>query len=267
MSDNPYETIEYAARYIDANWSDVLFPDLPACTADAFDPRLATRPTFYRRLVDITAESLGELSARPRTVCDVGAGAGRFAYEYLRRFPATDRFVLGEPSARFLDLARRFLTEPDDRTAVPMYDSAGVPVAMVPTAAPERVVQRADQVAFVEATAEGLAERGERFDLVTCLNVADRVEDPAELVRGLGKLVVEGGVLVFCSPMDWENGPAPRERWVDDQRALFADDPAWTIRHETETFYDFRTSTRRGLRFVPQVLVAVRGTERPSDAS
>ena len=42
--------------------------------------------------------------------------------------------------------------------------------------------------------------RGERFDLVTCLEVVEHVVDPARFIAGLAGALAEGGLLVLSTP-------------------------------------------------------------------
>ena len=72
-------------------------------------------------------------------------------------------------------------------------------------AAPENVA-----VAWLHAAAQGLAIdyraveaaalAGERFDLVTSLEVVEHVVDPAAFVATLGRLVAPGGLLILSTP-------------------------------------------------------------------
>ena len=41
---------------------------------------------------------------------------------------------------------------------------------------------------------------GERFDLVTCLEVIEHVEDPAAFVRGLAGALADGGLMILSTP-------------------------------------------------------------------
>jgi len=47
---------------------------------------------------------------------------------------------------------------------------------------------------------ESLAGAGERFDLVTSLEVIEHVADPAAFVAGLGGVLAEGGLLILSTP-------------------------------------------------------------------
>jgi len=54
-------------------------------------------------------------------------------------------------------------------------------------------------IAYESVTAEELAARGQRFDVVLCLEVIEHVPDVAELVRVCGQLAKPGGALCFST--------------------------------------------------------------------
>ncbi|MFG1263477.1 bifunctional 2-polyprenyl-6-hydroxyphenol methylase/3-demethylubiquinol 3-O-methyltransferase UbiG [Xanthobacter aminoxidans] len=54
-------------------------------------------------------------------------------------------------------------------------------------------------VTYAAETAEALAERGARFDVVVALEVAEHVADVGLFVRTAGRLVADGGVLVLST--------------------------------------------------------------------
>ena len=98
-----------------------------------------------------------------RRALDVGCGAG----------------LLAEPLARL-------------GAAVTAIDAAAENIAVARDHA--RGLRIDYRVGGVEAAA------GERFDLVTCLEVIEHVADPAAFVRGLAEAVAPGGMLVMSTP-------------------------------------------------------------------
>ncbi|MBW6522162.1 bifunctional 2-polyprenyl-6-hydroxyphenol methylase/3-demethylubiquinol 3-O-methyltransferase UbiG [Sphingomonas sp. RHCKR47] len=102
---------------------------------------------------------------RGRRVLDVGCGAG----------------LLAEPLARL-------------GAHVTAIDAAGESISVARDHAARRGLTIDYRVGGVEAAA------GERFDLVTSMEVVEHVSDPAAFVRDLGDAVAPGGLLVMSTP-------------------------------------------------------------------
>ena len=102
---------------------------------------------------------------RGKRVLDVGCGAG----------------LLAEPLARL-------------GASVTAIDAAGESVSVARDHASRRGLAIDYRVGGVEAAA------GERFDLVTSMEVVEHVADPAAFVRGLADAVAPGGLLVMSTP-------------------------------------------------------------------
>ncbi|WP_156818813.1 bifunctional 2-polyprenyl-6-hydroxyphenol methylase/3-demethylubiquinol 3-O-methyltransferase UbiG [Sphingomonas sp. Mn802worker] len=102
---------------------------------------------------------------RGRRVLDVGCGAG----------------LLAEPLARL-------------GAHVTAIDAAGESISVARDHASRRGLAIDYRVGGVEAAA------GERFDLVTSMEVVEHVSDPASFVRGLADAVATGGLLVMSTP-------------------------------------------------------------------
>ncbi|SEK67778.1 3-demethylubiquinone-9 3-methyltransferase [Sphingomonas palmae] len=102
---------------------------------------------------------------RGRRVLDVGCGAG----------------LLAEPLARL-------------GAHVTAIDAAGESISVARDHASRRGLAIDYRVGGVEAAA------GERFDLVTSMEVVEHVSDPASFVRGLADAVAPGGLLAMSTP-------------------------------------------------------------------
>jgi 2-polyprenyl-6-hydroxyphenyl methylase/3-demethylubiquinone-9 3-methyltransferase len=102
---------------------------------------------------------------RGKRVLDVGCGAG----------------LLAEPLARL-------------GASVTALDAAGESISVARDHASRRGLAIDYRVGGVEAAA------GERFDLVTSMEVIEHVSDPAAFVRGLADAVAPGGLLVMSTP-------------------------------------------------------------------
>jgi SAM-dependent methyltransferase len=96
---------------------------------------------------------------------------------------------------------------------------------------------------------------GEKFDLVTCLNVVDRHPYPRTLIGSIANVIAEGGLLVISCPFDFRIETTPdRGDWIDDLNDLFAHSGGWESVGEAEVYYEFRSSSRKWTRFATQVV-------------
>src|ERR1700677_1225603 len=57
------------------------------------------------------------------------------------------------------------------------------------------------------------------FDLVLAANLVDRVSRPADLLRGIKRLLRANGHLILASPYTWLEEFTPRENWLADATA------------------------------------------------
>lgn len=96
------------------------------------------------------------------------------------------------------------------------------------------------------------------FDLVTCLNLADRVEKPAVLVADLAKAVRPNGLLILASPLDFDLKFTPDEsHWISDLRSLISPDE-WLVLDTSACRYEVRIYSRKTINYGSQVLLARR---------
>lgn len=144
--------------------------------ADWWDPRGSSamlhrlnppRLAYIREQVDLhwNADGTGFTPLAGRTALDVGCGAG----------------LLAEPLARL-------------GAAVTGLDAAPENIAV----AEIHAAQGGLAIDYRAGSVESL--RDQRFDLVTCLEVIEHVEDPARFVRGLADALVEDGLLILSTP-------------------------------------------------------------------
>jgi len=69
------------------------------------------------------------------------------------------------------------------------------------------------------------------FDVVSCINVIDRVANPSLLVEKIFRLTKPRGVILLVDPYDWEFSPTPKKLHVSDMKDLLPPSQ-WSIEKE-----------------------------------
>ena len=262
-----YASLEYQGIYLRNEWGDVLFPDLrhdgdqAAADAEPLKPDELIgdgRPgRFYQRTAAITATWAAGLGITARRVCDVGGSTGRLLHELAKRLPDAEELVLAEPSAVFCTWARRLLLGADFDRWVPMpgpvlrADHRRVEPTCLPKPIPQALVY--------QVTASDVPRPEGYFDVVTCTNVLDRVDDPAAFAGELARLPRPGGLLVIASPMHFDEHYTSRDRWIGDVHEVL-DPVCWRVDdREVDVRYEVWQARRRIISYLSQVVGAVRG--------
>jgi SAM-dependent methyltransferase len=261
-----YASLEYQGIYLRNEWGDVLFPDLRPDGAHASAEMEPLEPDeligdgrpgrFYQRTATITATWAAGLGITARRVCDVGGSTGRLLHDLAERLPDAEELVLAEPSAAFCTWARRLLLGEDFDRWVPMpgpilrADHRKVEPTCLPKPLPQAFIY--------QVTASDVPRPEGYFDVVTCANVLDRVDDPAALVGELRHLLRPGGLLVIASPLHFDEHYTSRDRWVGDVHEVL--DPSyWRVDdREVDVRYEFWQARRRIISYLSQVVGAVR---------
>jgi len=91
-------------------------------------------------------------------------------------------------------------------------------------------VDPASSAADVRARAEQLPFDGESFDLALCVQVLEHVDDPAQAVRELHRVVRPGGRVLSATHGTYVYHPDPGDHWRwthTGLERLFADNGAW----------------------------------------
>lgn len=261
-----YASVEYQGIYLRNEWGDILFPDLCPDDTHAPDDGRALehdeligdgRPgRFYQRTAAVTAAWAAGLNLDARRVCDVGGSTGRLLHELARRLPDAEELVLAEPSAAFCAWARRLLLGEEWDRWVPM--PGPILRADHRRVEPAHLPKPLSRAAIHQVTAPDVPRPQAYFDVVTCANVLDRVDDPAQLAAELSYLVRPGGLLVISSPMHFDANYTSRDRWIGDVREVL--DPAhWTVDdREVDVRYELWQARRRIISYLSQVVGAVR---------
>lgn len=257
-----YASLEYQAIYLRAEWGDVLFPDDHPAGPEppALEPDMLIgdgQPGhFYRRTAAVTAAWAAGLDLRARRCCDVGGSTGRLVHELARRLPVAEELVLAEPSAAFCTWARRLLIGEDFDRWMPVPDGVLRPTHR--RVEPANLPKPVPQASVYQVSAPDVPRPQAYFDVVTCANVLDRVDDPAAFANELRYLVRPGGLLVISSPMHFDENYTSRDRWIGDVHEVL--DPAyWSVDdRDIDIRYELWQTQRRIISYLSQVIGAVR---------
>lgn len=178
-------------------------------------------------------------------------------FEWLRQFPNTAEAVLVEPSKAFCKWSKKLLLGSRPLQRVPVVksnESAGSSTAL---SRPPRVESFSPaKLCIYRASAQSVPRTGGYFDVVTCLNVADRVPKPRALLSDLQRLLKPNGLLILASPMDWRHNTetAPKERFHNLRKLLPT--TIWKILDEADVEYAVRLTDRQAIFYLSQVVAA-----------
>jgi SAM-dependent methyltransferase/uncharacterized protein YbaR (Trm112 family) len=190
---------------------------------------------FYQCILELCRPFVNEGTV----ALDVGCGLGRMTVE-LARLGA--RTVIGlDRSARMVEEANRFAIASGD-IPVKLNLTAGKTVA-----AAARIAQAAPDCTFVAGDAQQLAFRDEAIDLALCLNLIDRVPNPAKAIDEVARVLKPEGHLIISDPYDWEDRSTSRTHWVPDMMDLFAERKWERIREIDGIPFVLRSGSNRKL--------------------
>lgn len=268
VSADRYASLEYQAIYLRAEWADLLFPDghPDAAEPGALEPDSLIgngRPGhFYQRVAAITSAWAQDIGLPARRICDVGGSTGRLVFEFSRRLPDVEELVLAEPSAAFCTWARRLLRQEEFDGWVPT--PAGVLRPTHRQAEPACLPKPVSQAFVYNVSAPDVPRPAGYFDVVSCANVLDRVDDPQALVNDLRYLVRPGGLLVISSPLHFDANYTSRDRWISDVREVL-DAECWSVAdRDIDVRYELWQNRRRIISYLSQVVGAVRKPAGPA---
>ena len=208
---------------------------MPAFAAPALAPHQTTRLEAIKLLA--SAEALTEIfyqtildMCRPLIqpemhVLDVGCGLGRMTGELAR---------LGVQQVLGMDRSPRMVEE----AAHILRSREPLPIAMNLTGEARafgvlHLDWSLDNVDFLVGDAQQIPLASNSFDLVTCLNVVDRVAQPAQMIKELGRVLAPRGYVVIADPYHWDERYTPRSSWISNMAELFNSDE-WQLVQEVD---------------------------------
>jgi SAM-dependent methyltransferase len=255
-----YESEARVATYLEMEWSDwLLFPTAEAAQQTAKPPAGPVLPSFYSNVVQFAARTVNLQGQRIR-MCDVGGSTGRLIFEWLRQFSSTEEVVLLEPSEAFNWWSNALLLGRDSVESIPTVRFYGKPSSSNAIRLPPKADSFSPaKISIVCGDSSKLSRPDGYFDVVSCLNVADRVPKPREFLSDLQKMLKVDGHLILASPMDWRHndGTTAKEDWFENLHELLPEN-SWRILNETDIEYACRLTNRQAVLYLSQVVVARR---------
>ncbi len=263
MTDSRYLDPAYVARYLEAEWGDIVlkhatFPNGHS-EPFAFQDR---NVAFYTSVVQMLKENLQRVpDFRFARMADFGCASGRLVREACEAFPDVAEVVGYEPSSVLCGLARQMVFGDALPEQLPTSDQPsgsfrkfGVTPEFLDAI---RKSPASGKARFEIATAELAAVPPAYFDVVCCLNVLDRHPAPQRLVEVLRQHVRPGGLLCISSPLEWQEASTPSELWRDSV-GEFLDEQAWQVVDQRNIDYQFRVNNRRLIHYSSQVVLVKR---------
>jgi SAM-dependent methyltransferase len=201
---NPYETNRYLQEYLLFHYGrrmDVCpFSFIPADWL-RFHERLREE---YLRPVAPRKGSRG---------LDLGCAVGRFTFELGR---ALEHVIGLDNSVSFIQAAQRVARHRKTKVCIPVSGSRFIARQLVLP----RGLQRSS-VEFQVRDALKLNQLGEqRFQVVSAINLLDRLPRPQHFLRQLRHLVAPGGQLLLASPFTWLEDYTPRSGWLSREEVI-----------------------------------------------
>ena len=161
------------------------------------------------------------------TILDIGCGTGRLIGELARR--ASDGFVIGiDYSPAMVAMARKILfaevhsnIEFQVRTSKLKFVSA------------EMNGWGINNAALWLADAQRIPLRSNSIDMIACINVLHRVEDPRKVIQEMKRVLKKDGVLLASNSYDWRAEHTARQLWFDNLGDEL-DSSIWQMENEVD---------------------------------
>jgi SAM-dependent methyltransferase len=250
-----YADPAFLGSYLYTDWGDVVLPETdPDARLARAEPAFAG--SFARTLADLVTQ-WWHPAEPPARVFDVGGGTGRFLYEMARRGFGHEERVLSEPADMFNVWARRLLCGEsfDGRLPSPPRQSERPAFRQV---SPADLPKPDDRATVYSEPAEDVPRPAGHFDLVTLLNVVDRVPDPRKVVAAAARMLRPGGLFVISSPLAFTSKYTDEVHWISDVHELIAPEE-WSVVGQHEGVpYEFLEYDRQFVRFYSQVVAATK---------
>ena len=191
-------------------------------------------------------------------ILDVGSATGRLLYELASSGISFESLTGCEISELLSGYARGILLGGSPDTIFPCVGDSSYKIEY--RKMPERELDRIrtkcskSKIEIANTSVNGFAQSGKAFDVVFCLNVADRHPSPRALIADLSSLVKNGGTICMACAFDWARSPARAEEYCDNLNGLFGKD-TWTMLEDRELNYTIVGGARQAYDFRTQVAI------------
>jgi len=164
-------------------------------------------PNFAKAVADLAVEAC---QGRPmRRALDLGCAVGRTAFELSRHF----EYVLGlDFSARFIRMGLQLKEQGFAKFTV--VEEGELTKELTVTMPELKVEEFKDRVEFFQGDACNLDPRFTNYDLITAINLIDRLYDPRIFLDMIHERINIGGLLVISDPYTWLEEYTPKEYWL-----------------------------------------------------
>jgi SAM-dependent methyltransferase len=239
---NPYETERYLHEYLLFHYgrADELCPF-------SFVPREWLR--FHERLRE---EYLLPVASRSQLLgLDVGCAVGRFTFELGR---VLDRVIGVDNSRSFIQSAQR-MAKGHSLTAKLLVSGARFTRRKLTLT---KVLRRAS-VEFHVGDALNLRPfAGRGFQVVSAINLIDRLPRPRQFLQQLPRLVAQGGQLLLASPFTWLDQFTSSKRWLTSEQVQSLLRPDFRLVRHGELPFLIREHRRKYQLVVSEVCTFIR---------
>jgi SAM-dependent methyltransferase len=239
---NPYETKRYLREYLLLHYGRpgelCPFP---------FVPRELLR--FHERLRE---EYLLPVRSRARSRgLDLGCAVGRFTFELGR---VVDHALGLDNSKSFIQAARRMARQ---HSLAARVQESGAQFSSRPLALPKAL--RRCRVEFQVGDALDLAAfPNQAIQVVSAINLIDRLPHPRRFLLQLPRLLAPGGQLLIASPFTWLEEHTPVEEWLSSAQVRSLLRPFFRLARHGDVPFVIREHRRKYQLGVAEVFTFVR---------
>jgi SAM-dependent methyltransferase len=239
---NPYETARYLHEYLLLHYGAS-----KAICPFSFIPRELLR--FHERLRE---ECLLPVRSHDQSrALDLGCAVGRFTFELGR---VVDRVLGVDNSKCFIRAARRMMKS--HRCAVQVSES-GAHFTARKLVLPKPL--RQGNVEFQVGDALDLAAFPARaFQVVSAINLIDRLPRPRQFLQQAVRLVAPGGQLLIASPFTWLSEYTPSQEWLTSQQVRSLLRPDFRLARQGDLPFLIREHRRKYQLVVAEALTFIR---------
>ena len=245
MRGNPYETSRYVREYL------LLHYGRPGEVCPfPFIPRELLR--FHERLRE---EYLLPIRLRSRTRgLDLGCAVGRFTFELGR----VVEHALGlDNSKAFIQAARRMAKR---HSLTVRVQESGAQFGSRRLVLPSALRRCRAEFQIGDALDLAALPSG-AFQVVSAINLIDRLPRPRQFLRQLSRLLAPGGQLLIASPFTWLDEYTPPKEWLSSEQVRLLLRPCFRLARHGDLPFLIREHRRKYQLVVAEVLTFVRRNE------